>query len=692
MNNNEKNQINENEDLFNLVDQNSNENDIVVKDEKNQDVKLDSEKAFQFVQADKTIHEKKFDTKPTTFFKDACKRFVKNKSSVVGGVILGFLTILAFLLPVSITSDTTSDHPYETFLQPKLFESGFGWWDGTEKYDNIAYDFETGKPDPAYFVPSAASSIKVTEEQYINTTNTYGQGGYIRFNVDQPKRESGISEEEALSNLKEKRFTSYSIPSYSLSENFKFTYVLNNSEAGLINGDSTAYHNADYKVTVTYKAINSKTATDQPAITIKDYSSDAGQEIDVQAKLAEALPSTSDIYYVRFNFVIKESYDYTEQILIQSAVFSSTSTDEDFTTFITNLSFTDANECVQRVKEISSGVPNLTYWECTGYKNIYKVKIRFCSFVYDTYEAAYGKKEVDNVGRSIIQTYVDNGWMEYDWAIGVSSFKVLDEAKCPVLAVKKQNMDISDTGVSYSLDCDVTFYRYLGYSTMPKFFFGTDSHGKDFIKIVFSGFRTSLLLGVVVSAICFLFGLCWGAIEGYYGGAIDLIMERFCDILGGVPWIVMMTLIIVVWGSSFLTFAIALCLTGWMGTAGRTRTQFYRFRDREYVLASRTLGAKDSRLIFKHILPNALGTIITGAVLMIPSTIFSEATISYLGLGLKGLDSLGVTLSDNQQYINGVRAYLLIVPSVIVALIMISFNLFGNGLRDAVNPSLKGSE
>ena len=168
-------------------------------------------------------------------------------------------------------------------------------------------------------------------------------------------------------------------------------------------------------------------------------------------------------------------------------------------------------------------------------------------------------------------------------------------------------------------------------------------------------------------------------------------MERFCDILGGVPWIVVMTLAILLLGNNVVTFALALCLTGWMGTAARTRTQFYRFKGREYILASRTLGANDGRLIFKHILPNAMGTIITSSVLMIPSTIFSEATLSYLNLGLQGSNSFGNILSNNQQYLNSYPA-LIVFPAIIISLIMISFNLFGNGLRDAFNPSLKGSE
>ena len=168
-------------------------------------------------------------------------------------------------------------------------------------------------------------------------------------------------------------------------------------------------------------------------------------------------------------------------------------------------------------------------------------------------------------------------------------------------------------------------------------------------------------------------------------------MERFCDILGGVPWIVVMTLCILHLGNNIFTFFLALCMTGWMGTAARTRTQFYRFKGREYVLASRTLGSSDIRLIFKHILPNSLGTIITSSVFMITSVIFSEASLAYLNLGLQGEHSFGIILSDNQKFITK-SPYLIVIPAIIISLMMISFNLFGNGLRDAVNPSLKGSE
>ena len=140
-----------------------------------------------------------------------------------------------------------------------------------------------------------------------------------------------------------------------------------------------------------------------------------------------------------------------------------------------------------------------------------------------------------------------------------------------------------------------------------------------------------------------------------------------------------------------MVMAIAFCAKDWIGTAGLTRTQFYRFKGREYVLASRTLGASNKRLIFRHVLPNSLGTIITYSVLLIPGIIASEATFSFLHLGIENMHSFGVFMSNNYSYI-GKYPYLVVFPAIIMGLMMIMFNLFGNGLRDAFNPTLKGSE
>ena len=136
-------------------------------------------------------------------------------------------------------------------------------------------------------------------------------------------------------------------------------------------------------------------------------------------------------------------------------------------------------------------------------------------------------------------------------------------------------------------------------------------------------------------------------------------------------------------------------MTGWVGTAARVRTQFYRFKGQEYVLAARTLGASDSRLIFKHIFPNSLGTIITGAVMTIPGVIFSESMLSYLHIinldTSSTLTSIGTMLSNGKDYLS-TYPHILFFPAAFIAILEICFNLFGNGLRDAFNPSLRGAE
>lgn len=239
------------------------------------------------------------------------------------------------------------------------------------------------------------------------------------------------------------------------------------------------------------------------------------------------------------------------------------------------------------------------------------------------------------------------------------------------------------------------YYRYQnGFS--PHHLFGTNQHGQDILVCLASGARLSFLLSVSVSAINLLIGLCYGAIEGYYGGRTDLIMERIADILAAIPFIVVATLFQLhlagrVGAIPSLLFSFV--LTGWIGIASRVRTQFYRFKNAEYVLCARTLGAKDSRIIYRHILPNAIGTIITSAVLLIPGVIFSESMLSYLGivnLEAANLTSLGTMLSGGRAYL-GSYPYILAFPAIFIALLEISFNLLGNGLRDAFNPLLEGN-
>lgn len=231
--------------------------------------------------------------------------------------------------------------------------------------------------------------------------------------------------------------------------------------------------------------------------------------------------------------------------------------------------------------------------------------------------------------------------------------------------------------------------------TEPSFILGTNNAGKDIFAGLSSGARFSFILAVIVSSVNLFVGAVYGSIEGYYGGKIDLVMERIIDLLASIPFMIVITLMKYHFDVSHLVILfMSFFLTGWTGMAGRTRMQFYRFKNQEYVLVARTLGAKDSRIMFKHIFPNAIGTLITGSVLTIPGVIFSETSLSYLGiinLNTGNMTSVGTLLATGQNYLF-TYPHMIVFPAVFISLLMLSFNLFGNGLRDAFNPSLRGSE
>jgi len=704
---------------FELLEESPKE-EVVVKEEEF------AEDDFTLTEVDSSVHEQKFQTKPTTFFKDSMKRFAKNKSSVVAAYILGGLLLLSFLVPIFDRSDLSSNNPnraYETYLAPKLFKAGTGFWDGTQKYKNIPVDI-TAKPDAKteeerqeYWWPSsesfpqrsAISKKKFTEEKYTNDLTAFGKEGYVQFGYN-----STYTVGEPIS------FASKVIPSLSLSENLYLTTfdTYDNEKLNLVEGktnldlpdEHTLGQTALYFI---YEEENAEHKMEEKEIKVVDYATkhnigsavaSAKQDRVELSSIIKAEAGKDTFENAHFSVRMEVNDKKKTCALIKAIGFESESVNDETKQIFQDMSFTDAT------KALAKGIDDdYKYWSSTGTRNIYLSKAHFCSFVYDTYEAKFGKVEDGNFPISTLIHYQKNGWLSFKGTDGIESLwedegdnagfyineatfqcTILDAEKCPLVEpIKLEDFYGNDGMGSLQVKATVYLYKLRGYSKAPSYLMGTDKSGKDMLKYVFEGLRTSLLLGFITFAVCFSFGLVWGSISGYFGGTVDIVMERFTDILAGIPWFVMMTLIILHFGANFSTFAIALCVTGWVSTASRTRTQFYRFKGREYVLASRTLGASDARLIARHILPNGLGTLITGAVLMIPDVIFAEANISYLGLGLKGLSSLGVILSDNQSELM-THPYLLLFPAIVIALIEISFNLFGNGLRDAVNPSLKG--
>ena len=701
------------------------DNDFEIKNSPELDTSV-SKDDFKLVQADKRIEEQKFQTKPTTFFKDSMKRFAKNKSSVVATFILGILLILSIFVPILFQDKVHSveGNPNLSALQPRLFDPklGLGFWDGTKKIKDVPVDTSLdpeGIDKEANWWPAEyekGAIVKGTKEfsklTYIKKATKYGKGGFVKLGYY-----STI--EDLHSDLD---YVSYATDSFvSKDSRFSLSYdhylsvfdVYDAEKLSKTNEEEKSfpanYEEGEAALYLNYKIYDS----DHPEIEQDDYEEikilDYAKKFDVGLteskvninKIVEkefndkGMELTTEFYDAYFEVRVKNTHESKNTcILIKSIGFESNAP---YAEELVAYGYEDGNKANIRTP-LQQG-----YW--TDYspaiKDTYLAKGVLCSFRYDTYEALLGRiKEV--VSKDKIEEYVRKGYMTFSYEkqlVGPSQYKIkpgtlkcdILSSKCPIVdPIKEEDVLLTPFGDLKEANCTIMKYqKELGLDEMPIFILGTDKSGRDMFVYVFKGLQTSLLIGLFSSAICFLFGLFWGSVSGYFGGNVDLVMERLTDILSGIPWIVCMTLVIINLGSTFFTFALAMCMTGWIGTAALTRTQFYRFRGREYVLASRTLGASHARMIAKHILPNAMGTIITSAVLMIPSAIFSEATISFLGLGFQNLPSLGVILSRNQPELTN-NPYMLIFPAVIIALLMISFNLFGNGLRDAVNPSLKG--
>lgn len=237
---------------------------------------------------------------------------------------------------------------------------------------------------------------------------------------------------------------------------------------------------------------------------------------------------------------------------------------------------------------------------------------------------------------------------------------------------------------------------------------GTDNMGRDYAIRVMMGSRISLLVGLIASAIILLIGSVYGSVAGYFGGAADLVMMRIVDIIYTVPDILLIVLLsfslkapmsalaakpgfqwIQTVGVNLISIFIVFALLYWVGMARIVRSQVLTLKQSEYVTAARGLGASSGRIIRKHLLTNCIGTLIVTTTLQIPSSIFTESFLSFLGLGVAiPMPSLGSLASDG---LNGITSYpyLLLAPALLISLIILSFNLFGDGLRDAFDPKMK---
>ena len=547
---------------------------------------------FQFTRRNDLGHDKKFDTKPVSYFQGAFRRFCKNKGAVVGGIVILLLVLFAIIAP--LFTPYTADYYDMTYgyVTPKLplcEKLGLNFWDGGQVKEtntlgylkDLALEQETGRD-------VIKGDVQISEDgaNYTYRRDTYYGVGFGKYKE--------ISPEE--------------------------------------------YAN------------------------IQKYQEETGRQVLYPVVYTKDRPQTEQHKYDANIYYVVEDKKSTKIRPV--------------------------------LDEEGKIIPN--YW---------KYEVGNESPLMAPYDSL--RIEGENGVIEQVPVYDENG-------------KLMRDENGDPITEEKQYFYAYGVQLPSTIEVRVEYYEYYIYQhtqvkkdgiSEPLFIFGTTDTGKDIFACLAYGARFSFIFASVVALVNFIVGVAWGSISGYFGGALDLAMERFCEVLGAVPTMIVITLLKYHVGrfilekalyelvdvQSALILFIAFFATGWIGMAGRTRMQFYRFKNQEYVLAARTLGASDFRIMFKHIFPNGIGTIVTSIALVIPSMIYSETSLSYLGiinLEAGKLTSVGTLINAGQKAFSTgevYRGYVALFPCLFLVLMMLSFNLFGNGLRDAFNPSLRGS-
>jgi oligopeptide transport system permease protein len=682
---------------------------------------------FEFMQKEEKIYDKKFQTKPIGYFKDAMIRFAKNRTNVIATTILGVLITLSIFVPILSTKNAEDLESQLASLPPKMpiFEK-FGIADGTSDFEDIPIsynnpyineeteepylDLETGEP---LYLPVSEYSRFIEDNTVTNyviecTDADPGcEGGLVQLAKGVANKPAAVY--ATLPGVNDDNETVFNVQTLSITDSPSEAVLElkvdrdNAFNRNVFNGNAEiiVYLLANDLENTMIEVFNSSDSSSYDSLSDEGiYTVDFYDHPDL------------DFENNQYNFILSYDSNVKDSVVIEYVRLSARTGNTrygDQGPLSRHLIYSDGYELSQ--------FKLVTDLFTTSNDNIFTGNLLrssgerlVASYTVDSYAKAFGPVfRAGFPGSEFLElikgcTYADGTVYDVD-----DPQPGLMSDNCAIYElVKRNDADAVNIGgnIFYTYDLYLNYRVYAGYDEIPFYLFGTSAAGFDMVKLIWIGLRTSLLIGLFVSFINIAIGVVYGAISGYYGGQVDIIMQRFAEIIGRIPWLVTLSIFMAYFEAGFTSLILILIVSGWIGVASITRTQFYRYKGREYVLASRTLGAKDGRLIFRHILPNGIGTIITSSILLIPTVIFSEATLSYLGFGighgqsfkLFGLDflelsgvSIGVLLNDGR---NKLRNYphLTIFPAIIISILMITFNMFGNALRDAFNPALRGSE
>ena len=219
--------------------------------------------------------------------------------------------------------------------------------------------------------------------------------------------------------------------------------------------------------------------------------------------------------------------------------------------------------------------------------------------------------------------------------------------------------------------------------------FGTDKFGRDQWARIWYGTRISLLIAVVAAALDLVVGVTYGAVSAWFGGRVDAVMQRIIEVLIGIPNLIIVILLMMILPAGVGTLILAMSISGWVNMARLVRAEILKLKDQEFILAARVLGTSNRQIILRHMIPNTMGVIVINTMLTIPNAIFTEAFLSFIGIGLaEPKASLGVLINSGFQVLSN-HPYLLFIPAVVIVLIMICFSMLGDGLRDAFDPRMR---